>query len=113
MAPIESSFVTLLAGVEVEVVLEAYQWLVVKEVYQRLVEVEAHQPLVVLEGEAQQLVEVCLLVVYPLAATQSTMASLLLKCSAKLVKLLVANRIRLLVGIRGQSVLHFIFQRQV
>ena len=32
--------------------------------------------------------------VYPLAATQSTMASLLLKCSAKLVMLLVANRSR-------------------
>jgi hypothetical protein len=48
--------------------------------------------------------------VYPLAATQSTMASLLLKCSAKLVMLLVANRSRLLVGIRGQLVLHFIRQ---
>jgi hypothetical protein len=62
MAPIESSFVTLLAVlvayqwlVVVEVkVEEVYQWLVVvevkvEEVYQQMVAVEVHQLLVVLE----------------------------------------------------------------
>ena len=46
----------------------------------------------------------------PLAATLSTWPLMLLRCSAKLMRLLVSYRIRLLVGIRGHNiVLHFAF----
>jgi hypothetical protein len=49
------------------------------------------------------LLEVYLLEGYPLEATQSTMACMLLRCSVKLVMLLATNRNRatLVLGIRG------------
>ena len=108
MATIESSFVTLLPLQDCTV-LEAYRLVEVQllvkvqrlqrlDLYQ-LVEVELYQLVVV----QRRLVDVYLLEVYLLEATQSTMACMLLRCSVKLVMLLVTNRNRatLVMGIRG------------
>ena len=80
-------------------VLEAYQLVEVQrlDLYQ-LLEVDLYQlvvvhlyPLVVVQQRLVGL-EVYLLEVYLLEATQSTMACMLLRCSVKLVMLLAANK---------------------
>ena len=79
---------------------------------QRLVEVQRLDLYQLVEVELYQLgvvqwrlvgVEVYLLKVYLLEATQSTLACMLLRCSAKLVMLLAAyrNRATLVLDIRG------------